>query len=191
MAKFMIQAETVTDVQLAELAEQVAHHLKSEGIFLVTAESCTGGWLAKLLTDVIGSSHWFERGFVTYSNESKQELLGVEAATIQEQGAVSEATVRAMARGALKHSHARISVAISGIAGPGGASADKPVGTVWFAWGYRDGGRPTGEIRVNSHSCLFDGDRDRVRRQAVAHAMQVLLELIPQVGGQGHGNTGH
>lgn len=175
----MAQPVIVSDAQLAALAEQTAKTLESKGIFLVTAESCTGGWLAKLMTDVVGSSHWFERGFVTYTNESKQEMLAVPPSVIEQQGAVSEATVRAMAQGALEKSHADLSVAISGIAGPGGAVAGKPVGTVWFAWGYHQ--TRSEDLVIVSHDCLFDGDREAVRRQAVAHAMQTLLTLVPDV----------
>lgn len=177
----MTQSVSLSDAQLAELAERTAKTLKMAGIYLVTAESCTGGWLAKLMTDVIGSSHWFERGFVTYTNESKQEMLGVSPHVIAEQGAVSEATVRAMAQGALQKSHAHLSVAISGIAGPGGATPDKPVGTVWFAWGYHKAGSGSETPFIDSEHCLFDGDRDVVRRQAVAHAMQTIIKLAPGV----------
>ena len=187
----MAQAELFSDAKLAELAEEVARMLKAEDIHLVTAESCTGGWLAKLMTDVVGSSHWFERGFVTYSNESKQEMLGVLPSIINEQGAVSEGTVRAMAQGALDNSHAQLSVAISGIAGPGGATPDKPVGTVWFAWGFRKADTTSETPYINSHHCLFEGDRDAVRRQAVVHAMQIMQELIPDLVGQGHGQAGN
>jgi len=185
----MTQAALFSDAKLAELAEQVAGMLKTTDVHLVTAESCTGGWLAKLMTDVVGSSHWFERGFVTYSNESKQEMLGVSPSIIEEQGAVSEATVRAMAQGALEKSHAQLSVAISGIAGPGGATPDKPVGTVWFSWGFRKTSSTPEAVYINSHHCLFDGDREAVRRQAVAHAMQVMQELIPELIEQGHGQA--
>lgn len=195
----MAQPALFSDVQLAELSEQVANTLKLAGIFLVTAESCTGGWLAKLMTDVVGSSHWFERGFVTYTNESKQEMLGVSPSIIEGHGAVSEATVRAMAQGALDKSHAQLSVAISGIAGPGGASPDKPVGTVWFAWGYRKADSASESFFIDSHHCLFEGDRDAVRRQAVIHAMQVILKLIPELNpdlgpdsnGERHGQAGN
>ena len=133
---------------------------------LATAESCTGGWVAKILTDIVGSSAWFERGFVTYTNIAKQEMLGVNVTIIDKHGAVSELTVREMARGALKNSHAHISLAITGIAGPGGGSEVKPVGTVWFAWAVRD----NDEIRCADH--LFAGDREAVRRQAVMTALE-------------------
>ena len=132
------------------------------------AESCTGGWLAKVMTDVAGSSAWFERGFVTYSNAAKQEELGVPAEILDEYGAVSEATARAMALGALQHSHAEHSIAITGIAGPSGGSEHKPVGLVWFAWA------TLGQIR-HCDSLVFTGDREAIRRQAVFYALQGLL----------------
>ncbi len=135
------------------------------------AESCTGGWIAKSVTDIAGSSACFDRGFVTYSNEAKQELLGVTAETLDAHGAVSEATVREMALGALAHSRAAVTVAVSGIAGPGGGTPEKPVGTVWFAW-VREGGA------VNARCERFSGDRAAVRRQAVAVGLQGLLDLV-------------
>lgn len=140
-------------------------------MMLSCAESCTGGWLAKVCTDLPGSSGWFERGFVTYTNESKQELLGVSAETLFVHGAVSEQTVAEMASGALAHSRAQISVAISGIAGPGGGSLEKPVGTVCFGWALEGGERAT-------ESCHFHGDREAVRAQAVLHALQGLNRLL-------------
>lgn len=138
---------------------------------LVTAESCTGGWVAKMMTDVAGSSAWFDRGFVSYTNQSKQDMLGVRAGLLEQQGAVSEPVARAMAEGALTNSQGDMSVAITGIAGPGGGSANKPVGLVWFAWAARDGWR-------HSEHRVFDGDRHEVREQAVAHALQVLIEHV-------------
>lgn len=164
-------------MQLLAQAQSIARAFKQHNKFLVTAESCTGGWIAKLMTDIVGSSSWFERGFVTYTNQSKQEMLGVQANIINEQGAVSEATVRAMAEGALQHSHADISVAVSGIAGPGGGTTYKPVGTVWVAWGRLTSGDAAG-IRVHSEHCLFEGDRDEIRRQAVSHALEGILKLV-------------
>lgn len=159
------------DQALFELAERVGRALKARGAWLVTAESCTGGWVSKILTDVPGSSGWVERGFVTYTNIAKQEMLGVREETLREHGAVSEATVREMAAGALVHSHADVSLAISGIAGPGGATPYKPVGTVWLAWAARDGG-------VRSRHALYTGDREAVRRQAVTAALEGILELL-------------
>lgn len=154
---------------LQELAAQAGRMLLDSGRRLVTAESCTGGWIAKLVTDIAGSSGWFDRGFVTYSNAAKVELLGVRESTLAHYGAVSAETVREMVAGALVHSHAQIAVAVSGIAGPDGGTPDKPVGTVWLAWAVAGGGR--------CQCFLFDGDRDAVRRQAVQAALQGLLDV--------------
>ncbi len=162
----------MSDGELTALAERVANALLRQEFMLATAESCTGGWVAKVCTDLAGSSRWFERGFVTYSNEAKQELLGVSVETLAACGAVSEATVEAMAQGALARSRAQVSLAISGIAGPGGATPGKPVGTVWLAWARRDNGITTQQLR-------FDGDREAVRRQAVARALAGVLDVLP------------
>ncbi|MCB1838530.1 MAG: nicotinamide-nucleotide amidohydrolase family protein, partial [Alcanivoracaceae bacterium] len=145
---------------LYELATQVGSALCARKQILAVAESCTGGWVSEVVTATAGSSQWFERGFVTYSNEAKQELLGVQAHTLRQDGAVSEAVVREMAAGALRRSHAQAALAISGVAGPGGGSPGKPVGTVCFAWALR-GGEATAETR------LFTGDRETVRRLSV------------------------
>lgn len=153
------------------LAQQLGKSLQTRGLSVVTAESCTGGWVAKTITDIAGSSHWFEQGFVTYSNEAKQEMLAVRAETLACFGAVSEATVKEMARGALVRSRAGISVAVSGIAGPGGGSIDKPVGTVCFAWSLKTG-------REWSVREYFPGDRNAVRRQSVERALQGLLDVL-------------
>ena len=157
--------------KLTELSQQLAKLLLLQQKQLAVAESCTGGWLAKCLTDIAGSSQWFERGFVTYSNTSKQEMLGVQAATLDQQGAVSEAVVLEMARGVLAHSRADIAVTISGIAGPGGAVPGKPVGTVCFAFA----GKDTIHQQDTKH---FEGDREAVRRQSVAFALQGLLDVL-------------
>ncbi|VAW82821.1 Nicotinamide-nucleotide amidase [hydrothermal vent metagenome] len=149
------------------LLESLAAKLVSRDEMLATAESCTGGWVAKICTDLAGSSAWFERGFVTYSNQAKQDMLGVSADTLADHGAVSEQTVREMVDGALSRSQARWALAISGIAGPGGGSAGKPVGSVWFGWG-----GPSGWRRSQLH--CFAGDRDAVRRQAVWQALDGL-----------------
>lgn len=146
----------------------VAQGLQHKGWMLVTAESCTGGWIAKLCTDLAGSSAWFERGFVTYSNEAKQEMLGVKAGTLVQYGAVSEAVVAEMAVGALRHSRAQVAVSVSGIAGPGGGTATKPVGMVCFGWAQADG-------TVHTETCQFAGDRDTVRQQAVVYALQGVM----------------
>jgi len=142
---------------------------------LACAESCTGGWLAKSLTDIAGCSRWFERGFVTYTNLAKQEMLGVEAALLECHGAVSEAVVQAMANGALQHSQASVALGISGIAGPGGGTEDKPVGLVCFAW---VGRTETGQLEQLSREHIFSGERDAIRRQAVAFALQGVLTLL-------------
>ena len=137
---------------------------------MVTAESCTGGMIAARCTDLAGSSQWFERGLVTYSNAAKSELLGVPEDLIEQHGAVSEPVARVMASGAVHHAHAQVSVAVTGIAGPSGGSADKPVGTVWFAWSI-DG-------QLSSECRVFDGDRTAVREATVAHALQGLLKRL-------------
>ncbi|MBZ0105017.1 MAG: nicotinamide-nucleotide amidohydrolase family protein [Sulfuricella denitrificans] len=159
------------DESLFHLAEETGHALKARGWTLATAESCTGGWVGESVTAVAGSSSWYDRGFITYTNASKQEMLGVQAETLENTGAVSEATVCEMAAGTLLHSQADISLAISGIAGPGGGSPDKPVGTVCFAWAVRNG-------PLKSERCVFAGDRFSVRHQAVAHALQGVLALL-------------
>jgi nicotinamide-nucleotide amidase len=156
--------------ELKKLAIRTGETLQRRGWMAATAESCTGGWIAQCMTDVAGSSAWFDRGFVTYSNAAKQEMLGVDAAVLESEGAVSEATVAAMVRGALAHSRADIAVAVSGIAGPGGGRPGKPVGTVCFAWATRDG-------LQRLATCHFEGDREAVRRQSVAHALQGLLDF--------------
>lgn len=159
------------DAELESLAAEVGRALQHHGVMLATAESCTGGWVAQVLTAIAGSSQWFERGFVTYTNIAKQEMLGVQAETLQRYGAVSEPTVHEMAEGALRHSHAQISVAVSGIAGPGGATADKSVGTVCLAW--------AGFGHVTRVSTMhFPGDREAVRRAAVMAALCGVLEII-------------
>lgn len=137
---------------------------------MATAESCTGGMIAAACTDLAGSSLWFERGFVSYSNASKTELLGVDAALITHHGAVSEEVARAMVRGAIAHSRAQAAVAVTGVAGPGGGSVAKPVGTVWFAWAM-----PTGEV---SELRCFEGDRAAVRTATVQHALRRLVDLM-------------
>ena len=154
---------------LEALATAVGAALLGTGQRLATAESCTGGWVAQSLTAIAGSSDWFERGFVTYSNTAKQEMLGVSPATLDQHGAVSEATAAAMAAGALRHSHADWALAITGIAGPGGGSADKPVGSVCFGWA-----GPDGCIAVESRR--FEGSREEIRAQSVAYALAGILE---------------
>jgi len=156
------------------LAATLGRRLKRAKARLVTAESCTGGWAAQAVTSIAGSSEWFERGFVTYSNAAKRELLGVRNDTLKKHGAVSEETAREMALGALRHSRASVSLAVTGIAGPGGGSAAKPVGTVCFAWAY--GGDVTSETR------RFPGGRESVRRRSVVHALEGLLKQLDAAG---------
>lgn len=160
-----------SDAELLELAQQVGTRLQSEHLSLVTAESCTGGWIAKTITDVAGCSAWFEAGMAAYSYEAKQALLGVRPETLMKFGAVSEETALEMVSGALIHSAATIAVAVTGIAGPGGGTPDKPVGSVWIAW-KRRGGYPTATL------FHFDGDRDAVRRQTVASALEGIGRLL-------------
>jgi nicotinamide-nucleotide amidase len=148
----------------------MAYLLQKRGWMLATAESCTGGLIAATCTDLAGSSAWFERGLVTYSNAAKSELLGVDPALIAQHGAVSDAVVRAMVQGALKHAHAQVAVAVTGVAGPGGGSADKPVGTVWF--GFALPGQVLTECRH------FAGDRAQVRSATVQHALVRLMQLL-------------
>lgn len=170
----------IDDASLAELAARVGRHLLASQRTLVTAESCTGGWIGKALTDIAGSSAWFLGGAIAYGNAQKQRMLDVDAATLRTQGAVSEAAVRAMAEGALARVGGDIAVAVSGIAGPDGGSADKPVGTVWFAWAFRsEPSLPSGEKEVSAITArqLFTGDREAVRRQTVAHALHRVLLL--------------
>lgn len=164
-----------SEFDLGALAEKVGDALAARHWRLATAESCTGGWIAKVMTDMPGSSSWLERGFVTYSNASKMQMLGVAEATLAAHGAVSEATAREMAAGALARSEAHIACAVTGIAGPGGGSDEKPVGTVWFGWARRQEARPG---RVETERVLLKGDRDEIRRQTVALALAGVLERV-------------
>jgi len=161
---------SLNTVPISGLCGQLAAALQARGWMLATAESCTGGLIAAACTDLSGSSNWFERGFVTYSDAAKTELLGVAADLITQHGAVSEVVARAMAFGAIRHSQAQVSVAVTGIAGPTGGSPGKPVGTVWF--GFQVDGQLTSETRC------FAGDRAAVRSATVAHALQRLVELL-------------
>jgi nicotinamide-nucleotide amidase len=156
---------------LSSLARRVGSRLKERGLKLASAESCTGGWIAQAVTSVAGSSEWFERGFVTYSNEAKKELLGVRASTLARHGAVSEATACEMASGALKHSRAQVAVAVTGVAGPGGGTRRKPVGMVCFAWSLKRHAPESAVLR-------FRGGRESVRRQSVAAALRGLLDRL-------------
>lgn len=159
------------DTALYTLAEETGRALKARGILLATAESCTGGWIGQAITMVPGSSEWFDRGFITYTNTAKQEMLGVPNMTLARHGAVSEATVRAMVEGALARSHAGIAVAVSGVAGPGGGSVEKPVGMVCVAWALK-GETPAAE------TLQLAGDRDGVRRETVVRALRGVLERL-------------
>jgi len=157
-------------MKLSSLSRRAGKALKAKGHILVTAESCTGGWVAQEVTSIAGSSEWFERGYVTYSNAAKREALGVRKATLERHGAVSEPTAREMARGALRRSRGTIAVSITGIAGPGGATPGKPVGTVCFAWAQ---GR-----KIRSETRRYKGGRRNVRRQSVVHALRGVLKWL-------------
>ncbi len=159
------------DAELYKWSARVGEALKARKLMMSAAESCTGGWIGQAVTMVPGSSTWFDRGFVTYTNEAKQEMLGVSADTLKSFGAVSAETVREMVAGALARSRARIAVAVSGIAGPDGGSSAKPVGTVLLAWGEKGGA-------ITAQSMHFQGDRDAVRRQSVIAALEGLLAAI-------------
>ena len=170
-----------SQASIAELVAAVADTLMQHGWMLTTAESCTGGLIAGHCTDLAGSSQWFERGFVTYSNEAKHDMLGVDNAILTEYGAVSEPTAQAMALGALRHSRAQVSIAVTGVAGPTGGSKDKPVGTVWFAWGVPSDTGPTLGAEtawVKTERMQFAGDRAAVRQATIAHALTTLLQLL-------------
>ncbi|MGC8522522.1 MAG: CinA family protein [Steroidobacteraceae bacterium] len=165
-------APPVADADLYELAERAGRALRAAHWRIATAESCTAGWIAKALTDVPGSSQWFECGYVTYSNAAKVRDLGVSERTLATHGAVSEAAVRQMVQGALRISGTQLAVAVSGIAGPDGATPDKPIGTVWLAVAAQPWPDPRCVVR------RFTGDRDAVRRQTVAHALQLALTAL-------------
>ncbi len=165
---------TPAEAETARLVKTLAAQLLARGWMLATAESCTGGLIAAACTDLAGSSTWFERGFVTYSNAAKAQMLGVDAALIAQHGAVSEPVARAMAQGALQHAHAQVALAVTGVAGPGGGSADKPVGTVWFAWAL-----PAQAPALHSEVMHFAGDRAAVRQATLRHSLRRLLELLP------------
>ena len=156
---------------LVEVTEQLASALLAQGKMLTTAESCTGGWVAEAITAISGSSQWFERGFITYSNLAKVEMLGVSQESLAKFGAVSEQTAKEMAEGALQNSHAQVAIATTGIAGPIGGTTVKPVGTIWFAWAFV--GAETKTVKQ-----LFKGDRQAIRKKAVAFALQTLLQQL-------------
>ena len=164
----------VTDEQLADAGNHLGQVMGRRGCTIITAESCTGGWVAKVLTDRAGSSAYVLGGLVTYSNDAKQALLGVTGKSLDEHGAVNEPVVREMVAGALVATDADVAVAISGVAGPGGGSEDKPVGTVWFAWAVRDGANAVVDTQLEQ----FSGDRELVREASVAYALQGCRERI-------------
>ncbi len=161
----------VSDEELQQLAGELGGRMQARGWMLATAESCTGGWVGQLITAIPGSSLWYERGFITYANAAKVEMLDVPEDTLAAFGAVSEETASAMAAGALAHSHAQAALAISGIAGPGGGTPQKPVGLVCYGWALADG-------TVMSSTCRLDGDREEIRSRAVAAALRGLIDLI-------------
>jgi nicotinamide-nucleotide amidase len=174
-----------SDSELYDLAERVGHKLKAAGRRLVTAESCTAGWVAKALTDVPGSSQWFECGYVTYSDAAKARDLRVAPPTLASFGAVSEPTVREMAEGALGISGAGVALAVTGIAGPDGGTPEKPVGTVWFCAAARQGAT----TEVIAEVRRFDGDREQVRRHSVEHGLRLILQLELPAHRVGAGRT--
>jgi len=167
-------ASTRGHAALDPLVTRLASRLLALGGFMATAESCTGGLVAKLCTDLAGSSRWFDRGLVTYSNEAKRDLLGVREATLRRHGAVSEAVAREMVQGILGRSRATVAVAVTGIAGPDGGSPEKPVGAVWFAWARRSGRG----VVVDAECRRFRGDRDTVRRRSAQYALRGLLKQL-------------
>lgn len=166
-------ADSIDDPGLHSLAEELGRQLQAHHDMLVTAESCTGGWIAKTVTDIAGSSAWFDCGLAAYSYEAKQRLLGVRPEILLHHGAVSEETCIEMVSGALINSGASVAVAVTGIAGPGGGTADKPVGSVWIGW-KRRGGYPRAQL------FQFDGDREHIRRQTVAAAIKGLLDILTE-----------
>jgi nicotinamide-nucleotide amidase len=172
--------QVATDQDLYRLAEEVGLRARAAAWRIVTAESCTAGWIAKALTDVPGSSQWVDSGYVTYSNTAKVRAVGVSARTLAEHGAVSEETVREMATGALQAAGVELAIAVSGIAGPDGGTPEKPVGSVWFGVATAEMGGPMALCELRH----FSGDRDQVRRQSVEHALRLVLRVMrPGDGG--------
>ncbi|MEQ4675954.1 nicotinamide-nucleotide amidase [Providencia vermicola] len=165
----------VDETRLETLSIQIGQKLKAQGKTVTTAESCTGGWIAKVLTDIAGSSDYFQRGFVTYSNEAKHQMIGVTDASLQQFGAVSQQVVEEMASGALQEATADVAISVSGIAGPGGGSIDKPVGTVWFGFAQK---QVDGTVLVIARHRVFQGDRNQVRLQSTGYALETLLSLL-------------
>lgn len=165
------RVKSMTDLSLLKLSQTVGHLLEQRGWMMASAESCTGGGVAQAVTEIAGSSVWFDRAFITYSNEAKQQMLGVEKELIEDVGAVSEEVASAMAAGALRHSMANIAVSVTGIAGPGGGTPAKPVGTVCFGLAVRD-------QAIQSETQYFTGDRAAVRKQSVYHALQLIEKYV-------------
>jgi nicotinamide-nucleotide amidase len=162
---------STSEQELRDLAGQLGECMKALGLTLASAESCTGGWLAKIITDIPGSSAWFTGSVVSYSNEAKHSLLGVNEATLKEFGAVCGETVLEMTDGLFAHTEADVAVSVSGIAGPDGGSEDKPVGLVWLSWGKRD-------KSIYAEPYHFDGDREAVRKESIKQALNCLLDLL-------------
>ncbi len=171
-----ITEKATNDLAIRQLAVKVGQYLQQNNLLITSAESCTGGWLGQAITAVPGSSNWYDRGFITYSNPAKNEMLGVSKETLEKYGAVSETTALEMAYGARTNSSAQISVAITGIAGPSGGNEFKPVGTVCFAWLLKE------HIAI-SETCHFNGDRESVRQQSVMKALQGLINLLDEETG--------
>ena len=165
----------IDEKQLEILSIQIGQKLTEQGKTVTAAESCTGGWVAKVLTDIAGSSAYFQRGFVTYSNEAKHQMIGVTDASLQQFGAVSQQVVEEMASGALQKAAADFAISVSGIAGPGGGSIDKPVGTVWFGFAQK---QEDGTVLLTTRHCVFQGDRNQVRLQSTGYALETLLSLL-------------
>jgi nicotinamide-nucleotide amidase len=159
------------DITLQDLAITVGSALAEQGLMLASAESCTGGWVGQVITSIAGSSTWYERGFITYTDIAKREMLGVSSVTLKQYGAVSEETAYEMAEGALARSHAQVSVAITGIAGPGGGTAEKPVGMICMAWIIKEG-------LARTETYYFSGNREETRRQSVAAALRGVIDLL-------------
>jgi nicotinamide-nucleotide amidase len=169
--------KNIADITLKELAAKVGDRLLSRHEALVTAESCTGGWVSMLVTSIAGSSAWFDRGFVTYSNEAKQEMLAVDKLVIEIHGAVSEEVARHMVQGAVEHSQAQAGLSVTGIAGPAGGTVEKPVGTVCFGW-LVDG-------QCETETCYFSGDREQIREQSVRHVLTGMLARLERENDRG------
>lgn len=165
----------IDEKQLETLSIQVGQKLKEQGKTVTTAESCTGGWVAKVLTDISGSSDYFQRGFVTYSNEAKHQMIGVKEASLEQYGAVSQQVVKEMAIGALHEAGADFAISVSGIAGPGGGSVEKPVGTVWFGFVQK---QADNTVSITTQHRVFQGDRNEVRFQSTAYILETLLKQL-------------